>query len=152
MIITRLHVYVCSCVVAVLLACAPAFSFAAEAEAEAPVVNETPAKELSAKEAAALIKNPPAEGLIIVDVRTPQEFAAGHIEGAKNMDYFGPQLERQLLQLNRQAPTLIYCNSGNRSAGALDIVRQMGFTKVYHLTKGIEEWKAEDRPLVQSKK
>lgn len=150
------HLLFCICVVFVMGAYTGA-AFAAEghnpAEGQKPEEIQVPAaKELSAKAAAALITKPPAEGLIIIDVRTPSEFSGGHIEGAKNMDFFGPHLERQLLQLNRQTPVLIYCNSGNRSAGALDIMRQMGFTKVFHMTHGIQEWTTEGLPLVKGNK
>lgn len=127
---------------------APVYAlYAAEAPASA-----TSVKELTAKEAAALIAKPPKEGLNIIDVRTPAEFASGHIEGAKNLDYFGEHLEKLLLQQNRQMPTLLYCGSGKRSAGALDMMQQMGFTRIYHLTDGIRDWTNAGQPVVKGKK
>ena len=83
------------------------------------VAVQVSAKDISVKEAADLVQNPP-QGMVIVDVRTPAEFREGHIAGAVNMDFFGASFDSQILTLPKDKPILLYCRSGNRSAGAYD--------------------------------
>lgn len=65
----------------------------------------------------------------IIDVRTPEEFAAGHVPGAVNLDVQSPQFAEQIAALDPQAGTyLIYCRSGNRSAVAAEQMRTAGLT------------------------
>lgn len=65
----------------------------------------------------------------IIDVRTPEEFAAGHVPGAVNLDVQSPQFADQVAALDPQAGTyLIYCRSGNRSAVAAEQMRAAGLT------------------------
>ncbi|RMG95386.1 MAG: rhodanese-like domain-containing protein [Deltaproteobacteria bacterium] len=69
------------------------------------------------------------EGALLVDVRTPAEFAAGHVEGAKNIPVQElPQRLRELGDPSR--PVVLYCRSGARSASAARLLAQHGFTKV----------------------
>jgi phage shock protein E len=70
---------------------------------------------------------------IIIDVRTPEEFAAGHLEGALNYDVSDGTLEMSLSSLDPQADYIIYCRSGNRSAVAVDIMESAGFTSLVDL-------------------
>jgi rhodanese-related sulfurtransferase len=70
---------------------------------------------------------------IIIDVRTPEEFAAGHLEGALNYDVSDGTLEMSLASLDPQADYIVYCRSGNRSAVAVDIMKSAGFTSLVDL-------------------
>lgn len=73
-----------------------------------------------------------AEGALLVDVRTPQEFAAGHIPGSLNVPV--TELEERLAELgDRRRPIVLYCHSGNRSGRAARMLRKEGFTSVYDL-------------------
>lgn len=96
-------------------------------------------RETSLDEAAALLRNPPAD-LVIVDIRTPEEFRNGHLPGAVNMDFFGPRFDVQLSTLPQGAPVLLYCRTGNRSSQALDRFKKTAAGTVYHLTEGISAW------------
>jgi phage shock protein E len=69
----------------------------------------------------------------IVDVRTPQEYAEGHLEGAVNLDLSGGQLEAELSSLDPTATYVVYCRTGNRSATATALMRDAGFTDVTDL-------------------
>lgn len=69
----------------------------------------------------------------IIDVRTPAEFAAGHLEGAINLDYEGGALEVKLGSLNQDAAYIVYCQSGRRSALATTLMKDAGFTSVTDL-------------------
>lgn len=64
------------------------------------------AEDISVSAAAALLRQPP-EGLVVLDVRTPAEFRAGHLPGAVNMDYFGGPFEAQIQTLPKNAPVLL---------------------------------------------
>lgn len=85
---------------------------------------------------------------VILDVRTPEEFAAGHIEGAVNIDVSGSGFEAALGELDPEVPYAVYCRSGNRSATALAVMEHLGFTAAYHLDGGVGAWTRSGRPLV----
>ncbi|MBI5550325.1 MAG: rhodanese-like domain-containing protein [Desulfobacterales bacterium] len=105
--------------------------------------------EYSATEAQALIAahqgNP---DFLILDIRTPAEFAQGHIAGAVSIDYYSPQFKSILDRLDRGKTYLVYCRSGNRSKKALKIFDELGFTQIYHLSGGILDWTAKAYKLV----
>lgn len=69
----------------------------------------------------------------VIDVRTPEEFAAGHVQGATNIDVESGAFEAALAGLDKEAPFTIYCRSGRRSAIAADLMAKAGFTQVTDL-------------------
>jgi rhodanese-related sulfurtransferase len=85
--------------------------------------------------------------LVILDVRSPAEFDEGHIEGAVNIPV--DSLEGRLGELDKGDELLVYCRIGNRSRRATGILRDNGFTKIYHMVGGIEGWRAAGYPTVQ---
>lgn len=87
-------------------------------------------------------------GTVVLDVRTPAEFAAGHLEGALNLDVSSPGFTSALAQLDPGATYAVYCRSGNRSAAALELMLGQGFTSAYHLDGGIGAWTAAGHPTV----
>ena len=93
--------------------------------------------ELDAAGFAAALKRP---GTTVVDVRTPQEYAQGHLPGAVNIDVSSPDFVQQVQALDPSASYAVYCRSGNRSAAALQTMNQLGFTAAYHLGGGITAW------------
>jgi rhodanese-related sulfurtransferase len=74
-----------------------------------------------------------AADVIIIDVRTPEEFAQGHLEGAVNLDVEGGEFEAGLADLDPAAAYSVYCRSGRRSAIAADVMAQSGFAEVTDL-------------------
>jgi rhodanese-related sulfurtransferase len=76
----------------------------------------------------------------IIDVRTPNEFDQGHIEGAKNIDYFSKSFKSELEKLDKSVPVYVYCRSGGRSAKAMQIMKEIGFVSVYNLQGGFLAW------------
>lgn len=77
----------------------------------------------------------------LVDVRTKREFMAGHIKGAKNIDFFqGSSFESNFSELKKDQPVYLYCQSGNRSQKAARKLVKMGFDKVYDLRGGYRTW------------
>ena len=86
---------------------------------------------------------------IIIDVRTQEEFIEGHIEGAINIDFQSDKFRGQIDELDRNNKYLIYCRSGNRSRGALEVMVEMDFKEVYHLSNGIIKWIDAGYPIIR---
>jgi phage shock protein E len=79
---------------------------------------------------------------IILDVRTPQEYAAGHLPGAININVESPDFAERVSGLDESTEILVYCRTGNRSAVATDQMADLGFTALADLQGGIEAWAA----------
>lgn len=80
--------------------------------------------------------------LQVLDVRTAEEFAGGHLQKAVPLDFYAPDFQERLNQLDKQKPYLIYCQSGRRSAKTLDLMKAAGFARVYELAGGFLAWQA----------
>jgi len=65
---------------------------------------------------------------VLIDVRTPAEFAAGHLEGAINIDFQSPTFAAEVSALDPTGSYTLYCRSGNRSGQALAVMKDLGFT------------------------
>ena len=88
--------------------------------------------------------------VITLDVRTPGEFAEGHIEGAINIDVEGAAFDSEIANLDKTKSYAVYCRSGRRSIIAVDKMSATGFEKLSNLEKGINNWLANSLPLVTS--
>lgn len=77
------------------------------------------------------------EGAVLLDVRTPAEFASGHLTGARNIDFYNPAFVSELRKLDKNASYFVYCRSGSRSGQTLTLMKKEGFAKVTDLTGGI---------------
>ena len=66
----------------------------------------------------------------VIDVRTPAEYAAGHVDGSENIDVSAGSFEQQVEQLDKDEEYVVYCQSGNRSAQAADTMAELGFTEI----------------------
>lgn len=86
--------------------------------------------------------------VLIVDVRTPEEFKEKHISGAKNVNINDPEFNKQLNELDKSKPVYIYCLAGGRSKRAADIAAGSGFKEVYNLEFGINAWLSENKEVV----
>jgi rhodanese-related sulfurtransferase len=86
---------------------------------------------------------------IIIDVRTPEEFTDGHIDDAINIDFRSESFESEISKLDKGKTYLIYCKSGGRSRGALDMMTNLDFEEVYHLSTGIISWQQEGFPVIK---
>lgn len=84
----------------------------------------------------------------LVDVRTPQEYAEGHIDGALNINVQSDDFKELVLrELSKDSTVLVYCRSGRRSLDAAEILTSLGY-KVVNLKGGIIEWKEDGLPVV----
>jgi rhodanese-related sulfurtransferase len=87
---------------------------------------------------------------ILLDVRTPQEFAGGYIDGAVNLSFNADDFEVRLDSLDRSADYMLYCAKGARSDKAAVKMKEMGFKSISTLEGGLDAWVATGLP-VQSK-
>jgi len=80
---------------------------------------------------------------IILDVRTPEEFAAGHLENAVNVNYYGKDFTQRISALNKEKKVIVYCAVGGRSGQALTQMDALGFTYVLNMKGGYNAWKTQ---------
>lgn len=77
----------------------------------------------------------------VLDVRTVEEYAQGHIPGASNLPL--QNLQNQLSTLDKKKSYVIVCRSGNRSSQASELLSQNGFEKIYNMQGGMNQWKGQ---------
>jgi len=92
-----------------------------------------------------LLKKVKKEKVYLIDVRTPEEYSAGHLKYAKNIDFKSADFKAQIEKLDRNKPVYLYCRTGNRSGKALDTLKSVGFKESYNIG-GFENLKAEGLP------
>jgi len=81
------------------------------------------------------------ESVQLIDVRTPKEYEAGHINHAVNIDYFDQaNFEKKINRFDKNKPVYLYCKSGNRSGKAAAILNGLGFQEIYDLKGGFMAW------------
>lgn len=89
-----------------------------------------------------------ADADVVLDVRTPAEFAAGHLPNAVNVDVESPDFASRIATLDKEASYAVYCRSGSRSGVAVEQMVDEGFTDVQHLAGGIVDWQSKGGPVV----
>lgn len=87
------------------------------------------------------------DSVVVLDIRTPEEFARGHIEGAVNIDYMADDFAKKLAMLDRNRTYLMHCQSGGRSGKSLAKFTELGFKSVLHLEAGFAGWQSAGRPV-----
>ncbi len=105
-------------------------------------------KNISPEEAEKILKEN-SGNIIILDVRTKEEFSEGHIKGAINIDYHSKDFKSKLEKLDKTKIYMIYCRSGYRSGRAFELMKEMGFTKLYNIEGGINAWIGEGLPVAK---
>jgi len=78
----------------------------------------------------------------LIDVRTPEEYAQGHLKNAVNVDINSDDFESRIQKLDKTKPVLVYCLSGGRSGRAASKMEDMGFSTVYNMQGGIMQWRS----------
>ena len=74
--------------------------------------------------------------VVVLDIRTPGEFNAGHLANAQHLDFYESDFAQKLKALDPKTPYLVYCAVGGRSREAVRMMQQMGFQQVYDATEG----------------
>ena len=103
--------------------------------------------DLSASDFSAKIAEP---GVVVLDVRTAEEFSGPHIMGAINIDFDSDTFHEVMTTLDRSQTYALYCRSGRRSALAAELMHQLNFESLVNLTGGIIDWMEADLPVVRS--
>lgn len=85
----------------------------------------------------------------IIDIRTPEEYANGHIDGAININLFDKTFYNQISKLDKSKPIYMYCRSGSRSRSASKKIANLGFENVYDLQGGIIYWARNNYKIIK---
>jgi rhodanese-related sulfurtransferase len=114
--------------------------------AEPPVAVESSAAPITQSELLARLERKDPQ-LVVLDVRTAAEFAAGHVPGARNVSH--ELLSSRIGELSelRGKDVVLYCRSGRRTLLAEEVLRKAGFTRIAHLEGDYLAWEAEHRPI-----
>ncbi len=99
---------------------------------------------LTAKQAKNLIDKGTVK---VIDVRTPGEYAQGHLPGAININFNSPDFEQVLSKLDKNQEYLVHCRSGHRSGLSMKSFKKLGFKKIDHMNHGIIDWNRSGLPL-----
>lgn len=103
--------------------------------------------EIEPKEAYQMIKKEDPLNLIVLDVRTREEFQHGRIPDAINIDFYKSDFEENVAKLSRDKVYIVYCLTSQRSSEAAQVMRKLGFKKIYNLRGGIMKWNSERLPI-----
>lgn len=106
-------------------------------------------RSIDSKEAKTILEK--HQDIVILDVRTPKEFSAGHVTGAQNVDFQGEDFTEQLQLLNPDQEYLIYCAIGGRSGKAMKQMEKMGFKKVLNVADGFPGLSDKGIPVTKNK-
>lgn len=90
------------------------------------------------------------KSITVLDVRTPSEFAEGHISGARNIDFNAPDFEAEVGKLDRDKTYLVHCAAGGRSTRSLTVLQRLGFKNIVHLDGGMNAWTKRGQPVTKS--
>ncbi len=125
---------------------APAAPAPVQAATTAPAATTTP-KNVTPDEAEKLLQE--KKDVVILDVRTPEEFSAGHIAGAQNVDFMAEDFREKLKVLDPTKSYLVHCAVGGRSSKAVKLMQQQNFAEIYHMNGGFSAWKEAGKPIAK---
>lgn len=103
-----------------------------------PLVSVDNLQNLNAEEANALIEQD--QKIAIVDVRTPGEFAQGHLKGANSLPVGEINQRATAMLPDKEQKILVYCGTGKRSRMAIAALEKMGYSSIYNLSGGLNHW------------
>jgi len=101
---------------------------------------------LTVKQVAEMVRKDTS--VILVDVRTPEEYGQGHIKGSRLVNYYEANFHSQLETLPKDKTVILYCRSGHRSGEALKFLVSIGYSRVFNMIGGIIAWRKEKLPLI----
>lgn len=143
--IRRRYALVTTCVALSLFASA----CSGTADQSTPAATTDPSTQSQSDSAATVASDPQKENLVIIDVRTPEEFAEGHLEGAVNIDIYAEDFAQQIAALDPSGNYAVYCRSGNRSGQAVSFMQGEGFKSVTDLGSRVAAAEALATPIVK---
>lgn len=89
--------------------------------------------------------------VVVLDIRTPDEFKGGHIAGAVNVDFKEKDFADKVAKLDKDKTYVVHCQSGGRSTKSLEIFKKLGFKAIVHLDNGFGGWEKAGLPVEKSK-
>ena len=89
--------------------------------------------------------------LKVLDIRTPDEYADGHIAGAENIDFLDKSFDGKIAALDKSATYVVHCQSGGRSTKSLERFKKLGFKSIIHMDGGFAAWQKAGQPVEKSK-
>ena len=101
---------------------------------------------VSPADAAQVIADDPA-GLIVLDIRTPEEFNEARLADAIMVDFYADDFTDRLDELDKDVPYVVYCRTGSRTSEAVKTMKELGFLEVYEIDGGIANWYNQDFPI-----
>ena len=131
------------------------YSSSALAQSVSPAIKQNggavqkPVKTIGMEEYRKIVDNP--RGALIIDVREPQEYAAGHVPGAINIprSLIEAQIWNHLGKDDVAHPIVLQCQSGRRATLAAQTLGELGFTQTSAVIMNLDEWKTSDNPFVK---
>ncbi len=124
------------------LALGLAFTTAHAAETAAPK-----AKHVDVAGAAKLLET--NKNVVVLDIRTEDEFKDGHLPKAVNIDYLDKSFGEKIAKLDKEKTYLVHCAAGGRSTKSLEQFKAKGFKNIYHLDGGYGAWEAAGKPVTK---
>ena len=100
-------------------------------------------KNVNAQEAKVMIDK---GGVVVVDVRTPQEYSGGHLQGAILANVNDPNFEANIKKISKDKKVIVYCAAGGRSANASGKMSSLGWKNVWNMTGGSSSWSSAGLP------
>ena len=87
----------------------------------------------------------------VIDVRTKEEYDAGHIKGALNFDYYNDDFEEKIEEAlkDKDKPYIVYCRTGMRSLYSAEILEELGYTNVTNMKGGFLAWQSAGKPVAE---
>lgn len=108
-------------------------------------------KHISSEETKKLVEeNKNSPDFVILDVRTKEEFDAGHLEHAVNLDFYSEDFPKMIGELDKTKKYLVYCQKGGRSEAAAEkIMEPIGFKNIFNLKNGFGDWESKKYPVLK---
>lgn len=115
------------------------------------VNNETADKAIAKTIAVEVFKNKveAPDKALILDVRTPSEFANGHLKNAENINWLDKNFNALVEKYPKDQRILVYCQSGGRSSAAMNRLQQLGYKEVYNMQGGYSTWHSKGFPTAK---
>lgn len=110
-----------------------------------PFMQAQQAKQVNSPEVKLMLQKD--KKLVVLDVRTPEEFKAGHIKGAINIDIKQPNALVNIDKLDHKAKYIVHCRTNHRSQIAVEHMMQSGFKNVYQMMDGFTGWSQNNLPV-----
>ena len=108
-------------------------------------LNAAEPKNISVDEAAKLVAKD--TNVVILDIRTPEEFKSGHIKGATNINFNDKEFSGKISKLDKSKTYIIHCAAGGRSGRACEQIKTLDFKNMLHMKEGFSAWKEAGKPV-----